>query len=34
MKYAEKAREVLGLVPESETKVALDALIDMVIQRT
>jgi hexaprenyl-diphosphate synthase len=32
--YAEKAREALDLVPESETKFALDALIDVVVERT
>ena len=32
--YAKKARNVLDLVPESETRLALDALIDNVIKRT
>jgi len=32
--YAKKAREILDLMPDSESKLALDALIDTVIERT
>ncbi|TFK41931.1 terpenoid synthase [Crucibulum laeve] len=32
--YAEKAREVLHLLPDSDTKMALDVLADMVVKRT
>ena len=32
--HAEMARDVLDLVPESETRLALHTLIDIVIKRT
>lgn len=32
--YADKARDVLRLLPDSDTKIALDVLTDHVVNRT